>query len=70
MFDNRHLLRQLAVLLTLIMGQGCVTTDESYENTRDPHYTQEVENELKTEEDWENWRKLQKHNKNAVIMLD
>ena len=67
---NEQLMKAFIALLILIMAQGCVTTDESYRATRDPGYTQEVENQLKTPEDWERWHKLQKHNRNAFIILD
>ncbi|VGO15841.1 hypothetical protein PDESU_04428 [Pontiella desulfatans] len=63
-------MRVLFMALLLIVVQGCVTTEESYEASRDLGYTQEVERELKTEEDWERWRKQQRRNKNAIIVIE
>lgn len=59
----------LLVSTFLIQMTGCITTEESYEETRDLTFQQEIERELKTEEDWERWHKQKKHNKNATVIL-
>ncbi len=63
-------MKTFSATLILIIVQGCVTTEESYRATRDPGYTQEVENQLKTPEDRDRWHKIQKHNRNAFIILN
>ena len=53
-----------------ILSSGCVTTESSREYTRDLENRVEVESQLKTEEDWQRWRKMQEHNENATIIID
>lgn len=59
----------LILISSIFLLQGCITTDESYEQTRDPFYAQDTEQELKTEEDWARWQKQQQHNNNAHIFV-
>lgn len=57
------------LLGAVLQTSGCITTEQSYEATRNPAYVQEVERELKTDEDWERWNYQQKHNRNATIII-
>jgi len=60
----------LSIALTsALLITGCITTTQSYEETHDPIYTNKVESQLKTEKDWEQWEKLQEHNRNAILII-
>jgi len=60
----------LSIALTsALLITGCITTAQSYEETHDPMNMNEVESQLKTEKDWEQWEKLQEHNRNAILII-
>ncbi|MDF7826420.1 hypothetical protein P4B35_20490 [Pontiellaceae bacterium B12227] len=63
-------MKTIITILILTVAQGCVTTEESHRATHDPVHAMTVQEQLKTDEDWEQWHKLQKHNRSAIFILE
>ena len=56
--------------LPILSTTGCITTEDSYETTRDPIRAQGMERELKTDDDWAQWNKMKKHNNRALFIIE
>lgn len=59
----------LAMAFPPVLLQSCATTDKAYEQTYDPFYAQDTEQQLKTEEDWARWQNQQKQNNTAILII-
>mgnify|MGYP001584689808 CR=1 FL=1 len=49
---------------------GCIGFKSMKETIESPIKSREIEEQLKTKEDWDYWNRVKKNNKDAIIIID